>query len=59
MTKPWSQYEQVVVETYYEVKAGKSSRIHVRPVPGQPFPSLMDVECSRSMRKLYPVGGRV
>jgi len=34
MTKPWSQYQQVVVETYNAVKAGKSSRIHVRPVPG-------------------------
>ena len=58
MTKPWSQYQQVVVETYNAVKAGKSSRIHVRPVPGQPFPPSMDVECSRSMRKLYPVGTR-
>lgn len=56
MSKPWSQYQQVVVETYAGVKAGKSSRVHVRPVAGQPFPTTMDVECSRSMRKLYPVG---
>lgn len=58
MTKAWSPYQQVVVETYYGVKAGKSSRIHVRPVQGQPFPPTMDVECSRSMRMLYPVGTR-
>ena len=56
MSNPWSRYRQVVVETYEEVKAGNSSRIHVRPVPGQPYPTTMDVECSRSMRKLYPVG---
>ena len=56
MSNPWSRYRQVVVETYEEVNAGKSSRIHVRPVPGQPYPTTMDVECSRSMRKLYPVG---
>jgi hypothetical protein len=58
ITKPWSQYQQVVVETYHAVKSGKSSRIHVRPVHGQPFPPTMDVECSRSMRQLYPVGTR-
>lgn len=56
MSKPWSQYQQVIVETYAAVKSGKSSRVHVRPVAGQPFPTTMDVECSRSMRKLYPVG---
>lgn len=27
-------------------------------VRGQPFPVTMDVECSRTMRKLYPVGTR-
>lgn len=52
----WSQYLQVVVETYSGVKAGKTSRIHVRPIPGQLFPVTMDVECSRSMRTQYPVG---
>jgi hypothetical protein len=56
--KPWSQYLQVIVETYTAVKAGKSSRIHVRPVKGEPFPQSMDVECSRSMRERYPIGTR-
>ena len=56
MANPWSRYQQVIVETYYAVKPGKSSRIHARPVAGQPFPQSMDVECSRSMRKEYPVG---
>ena len=58
MSNPWSQYQQVVVETYAAKKPGKSSRIHVRPVEGQPFPTAMDVECSRSMRKNHPVGTR-
>jgi hypothetical protein len=56
--KPWSQYHQVIVETYHAVKCGKSSRIHVRPIPGQVFPPTMDVECSRAMREEYPVGAR-
>jgi hypothetical protein len=58
MSKPWSQYQQVIVETYPGRKPGKSSLIHVRPVEGQPFPTTMDVECSRKMRKEYPVGTR-
>src|SRR5271166_7176164 len=58
MAEPWSPYRQVVVETYCAMKAGKSSRIRVRPVKGQPFPPTMDVECSRSMRMLYPAGTR-
>lgn len=39
MGKPWSEYQQVIVETYHAVKAGKSSRVDVRPVPGQLSPS--------------------
>ena len=54
--KPWSQYHQVVVETYYAITSGTSSRIRVRPINGQAFPTSMDVECSRSMRMQYPVG---
>jgi hypothetical protein len=56
INKPWSQYEQIIVETYYAVKSGKTSRIHVRPIAGQPFPATMDVECSRSMRTAHPIG---
>lgn len=58
MSQPWSEYRQVVVETYSAKKHGKSSVIHVRPVEGQLFPTTMDVECSRSMRKNHPVGTR-
>jgi hypothetical protein len=55
VAKPWSQYQQVVVETYF----GKRSRVRVRPVLGQLFPPMMNVECSRSMRELYPVSTRL
>jgi len=45
-------YDAVVVETYAAVKAGKSSKIHVRPIEGQDyFNSSVDLECSRQMRK--------
>jgi len=58
MNQPWSQYQQVVVETYVARKSGKTSKIHVRPVDGEPYPTTMDVECSRPMRKDHPVGTR-
>lgn len=54
--KPWSGYNQIVVETYSARKSGKKSTIHVRPIDGQLYPVDMDVECSRTMRKSYPVG---
>lgn len=56
MSKPWTQYQRVIVETYEAVKAGKGSLIHVRPTPGQLFSPDMDVECSKSMRLRHPVG---
>lgn len=59
MSNPWSQYQRVVVETYAGIKPGKVSRIHVRPIEGQPYPTTMDVECSRSMREKYPIGTKL
>lgn len=59
VTRPWSDYQQVVVETYYAGSAGNKPRIRVRPILGQPFPPTMHVECSRSMRELHPVGTRL
>jgi len=54
---PGLEYSPVVLETYYEAKSGKSSRIHARPVKGQKyFPAELDAECCRDMRKKYPVG---
>nr|WP_320143653.1 hypothetical protein [uncultured Cohaesibacter sp.] len=54
----WSDYQQVIVETYEASRHGRGRAIHVRPVEGEAYPTTMDVECSRSMRKHYPVGTR-
>ena len=56
MAKAWESYNQILVETYFAIKPGKSSRIHVRPVAGQGYATDADVECSRSMRVSAPVG---
>ena len=56
MAKPWEKHQLLIVETYFEVKSGKSSHIHARPVEGQGFPVTLDVRCSRDMRNSYPVG---
>jgi hypothetical protein len=58
MANPWSVYTEVVVETYEAVKPGKSSRVHARPIEGQPYPATWDVECSRAMRQQHPIGTR-
>lgn len=58
MAQSWLHYQKVVVETYRANKAGKSSRVHARPVAGQPFPVTMDVECSREMRTQHAIGTR-
>ena len=49
-------YSTIIVETYHEKKASKSSLIHVRPIVGQTYDTSLDVECSRKMRKDYPIG---
>jgi hypothetical protein len=58
VAKPWSQYQQLIVETYYDVRARESSHVRVRPAADQAFPTTMNVECSRSIRSRYPVGTR-
>ena len=56
MAKPWEKYHQVIIETYYEVKSGKSTNVHARPIEGQIYPTDLDVECSRKMRQKHPIG---
>ena len=57
MGRPDFDYEPVVLETYFAIKAGKKSRVHARPLKGQQsFPSDLDAECCRQMRKDYPIG---
>jgi hypothetical protein len=55
MSKPWSEYKQVDIETF---TAPNSTKIRARPIDDQPFPTTMRVECSRKMRESQPVGTR-
>ncbi len=56
MAQPWESYHQIIVETYSGGRIGLTSRVHVRPLPGQMYPPSMDVECSRAMRKSHKLG---
>ena len=58
LTKPWSPYRQIVIETYAGPPRGGHGHIRARPIDGQFYPTTMNVECSRDMRKRYPVGTR-
>lgn len=54
--KPLPPYKLVVIETYQAPKGNHQSDLRARPAPGQPFPQTMDVSCSNTMRKAYPLG---
>lgn len=51
-------YQEVIVETFIHKGESTNTKIRVRPIAGQGFPTSIRVECSRSMRKDYPVGTR-
>jgi hypothetical protein len=56
MAKPWSPYRQVVIETYRGPPRGDHGSVRARPVPGEFYPTTMNVECSKDMRTRFPVG---
>ncbi len=47
---------EIIVETYVPHGKASSAELRVRPPPGQGFDPNLNVACSRSMRKQYPVG---
>jgi len=50
-------YEYIVVETYYPAStAGLHGPVHVRPIPGEAYPTHLQVECSKSLIRDYEVG---
>jgi hypothetical protein len=52
-------YEWVVVESYKPVRtSGLHGPVHVRPIDGQGYSTALQVECSRSLVRDYPVGTR-
>jgi hypothetical protein len=52
-------YEWIVVESYKPAStAGLHGSVHVRPLAGQRYSTSLQVECSRSLVRDYPVGTR-
>ncbi|OYU15659.1 MAG: hypothetical protein CFE37_04875 [Alphaproteobacteria bacterium PA4] len=56
LSKPWSPYRQVIIETYNGPSRGGHGSVRARPIAGQFYLTTMNVECSRQMRTQYPVG---
>ena len=56
LSKPWSPYRQIIIETYRGPARGAHSSVRARPVAGEFYPTTMNVECSRDMRTRFPVG---
>ncbi len=57
-SKHWSEYRQVVIETYEGASRGHHGSIRARPITGEYYPTTMVVECSKSMRTKHPVGSK-
>jgi hypothetical protein len=52
-------YEWIVVESYKPTRtSGLHGPIHVRPVAGQGYSTDLQVECSRSLVRDFPLGTR-
>ncbi|AIP32724.1 hypothetical protein DR64_2388 [Paraburkholderia xenovorans LB400] len=47
---------EIIVETYVPHGEASSAELRVRPLPGQGLDPRLNVACSRSMRKQYPIG---
>lgn len=59
MAKPFEQYVVIEVESYIpERTSGRRHGVHIRPCPGQVYPTTMHVECSKSLINAHPVGTR-
>lgn len=57
MAKSNEPYQMVLVESYRpNSTSGLHGDVHIRPRPGQGFPTTMHVECSKSLSRNYPVG---
>jgi hypothetical protein len=59
MAKPFEPYRYVEVESYRPGNTGGlHGPVHIRPCPGQGFPTTIHVECSKDLSRKYPVGTR-
>jgi hypothetical protein len=48
----------VTVETFLNPGEPSDAQYRVRPIEGQVFPTSMRVQCSRALRKAFPLGTR-
>lgn len=48
----------VIVETFLNPGEPSDAHFRVRPIAGQAFPTSMRVQCSRAMRKAFPLGSK-
>lgn len=51
-----NDYKEAIIETFINQGESTDAKIRARPVEGQGYDTNMRVECSRNMRKNYPVG---
>ena len=59
MAKPNEPYVYIIVESYRpQSTSGLHGPIHIRPAPDQMFRQSLQVECSKSLSRRYPVGTR-
>jgi hypothetical protein len=49
-------YTSILVESFRSFEGGHRHPIEIRPLPDQPFPAHLLVECAKEMRTQYPVG---
>ena len=59
MAKQNEPYVTVDVESYLPTNTrGLHGKVHIRPCPGQGYPTSMHVECAKKLVTDYPVGTR-
>ncbi len=51
-------YRKIIIETFHGSYGSSSDAPPARPVPGQGLNTALNVECSGSMRRKYPIGTR-
>ncbi len=55
MTERWSQYRQIIIETFLDKPRGMRSSIRARAISGQFFPTDLFISCSTGMRNQHAV----
>jgi hypothetical protein len=57
MAKPFEKYVLVEVDSYMPSQtSGLHGKVHIRPRPGQGYPTTMHVECAKGLSNDFPVG---